>query len=658
MAIYSYDLISQSAASPPAGMTPRWNTSATWSVIDNSGYPWYNDGKGIQRGGSGWGLLSWDVIDSDDDRADVEVVVRVNHGGSFTGGRPLVALRASGTDGDQTGYYIDIDTPLGNRQLRIRKIVNGSAVSLANINLPINPLVYQSVDSTYNFIKFRAIGNLISVKFWNPIDPEPESWLASVTDSASPITSAGWVGLTANAGVQYASIDVATDGDEIPLYEPVPTRITQSFVNLIQIREWPVRITQTSLNIVYVPGKPGRLTQSVVSPAFLLDPVLPKALLPVVPVEEMWEWQTTQFKSYSGREQRMALRDQPHMRIRYNLALLKEEDRQTLMYTMHRHIGNQFHFPLFMYTARLLATASVNQQHILLDLEDGNFRAGEAVAVFNDDLSIYHVLQTDDLITGGMTLKLPLEEELPAGLYVAPAPVVRTNEGQSWAMGVFSGTARLDLFVDPPREVVRPGSTASLDFYDAFPILPDRFLNPSGTNESLRYNTETISPVAQAQLSRRRWRFPQLSTTRTYLTDRDGLDYWRQFGNFIKGGRGLFLIPSYRDDFSLMEQPALGTNVLMTRDTYVADYFKSPAWRWLRFVSEAGVYYRKINEALLNMDRTVTIRLADPLPNDVGANVFSMISIMNQVRISDDTITVTHESRHVEVSFPVVTAER
>ncbi len=433
--------------------------------------------------------------------------------------------------------------------------------------------------------------------------------------------------------------------------------ITQIPINIVELHSEPARVTQIALNVIYVPQKPGSITQIPINAIFPFETIAPDALIPQWPVKETWSWKTSLVKTYSGREQRMAARREPWQSFEYNLAIFDDADRQTALHTLWRQIGRPMNYPLFVYRTTVDTLASIGDMFLDVDLSSGNFRESEPVAVFNADLSFYHVLSTSGFGSpGGISLELPLGVDVPAGTMIAPAPACRIDDANSFSMDLHTGAAPITFTAAATRGLLRPDQTATVDTFDGMPILMERHI--ADTPEEVIKNLESLANDISLPRDYTTWYFPQVNTVRSYVSDRDDLDFWREFGDTIKGSRGTFLVPTFRDDFSLSSTPALGASVLQTDDEYVSDYMKSRSMKYLRIETQNGVIYRKVADVRLNMDRTATITLANALGGSAGDNVIRKLSIVYKVRLSDDRIILNHMPNHVEVMLNVSTVEQ
>lgn len=441
-------------------------------------------------------------------------------------------------------------------------------------------------------------------------------------------------------------------------YENTQPRVTQIPINIVDIGARDARVTQIPINVVYVPVKAGRVTQIPINVAAPLEPVPPNALLPVWPILETWAWFTTVTKGLSGKEQRMASRREPFQEFEYVLALLDDEDRQTALYTLWRHTGRRLNYPMFVYSVPVLSPATIGESFLEAEVSLGNFRDGEAIAIFNWDLSIYEVVEATSvsLSPEGIVLAAPLEISVDTDLRIAPAPLCRIEDGRALTMQLNTGDLPVRFTADPTRELLRPGQSATLDTLAGLPIIDEKYI-VEGVQEQLVRNLETLDTGVNIPVDFTTWRYPQINTFRAYLVEKEDLDYWREFGDTVKGSRGAFLVPSYRDDITLSAVPALSATILQTTETRVADFLASKSHRYLRIETANGVIYRQVREAVLRLDRVVQIVLATALGGTTGDNVITKISIVHKVRITDDVITLSHMPHFVTVSMNVSTVE-
>jgi len=201
MAQYFTDFSEYTTGAQPSDWTRRFG-SATYEVKADAGAI---GGKVLEVSGSrNLDFFTWDLIDSDADRADVEILFKVKHSNQLAEMRALA--RGSDTSG-RTGYIG------GNRRedniIGQAEFVGGSFTDLGLVN----PTSGRFPNGQYLFVRFRVNGTSVKVKSWPSDESEPASWDREATESS--ITAAGWVGLYTNRTSvdSYDYFSVATNGE-------------------------------------------------------------------------------------------------------------------------------------------------------------------------------------------------------------------------------------------------------------------------------------------------------------------------------------------------------------------------------------------------------------------------------------------------------------
>jgi hypothetical protein len=187
-AVYSTNFSGYVTGSAPSDWTARFVTGdVVYSVEADASAIGGTVLRAVRTTSSGRSLLSWDAIDVDVDRADVEVLCRVRSDSttaSATRGGALV--RGSGAAAAETGYTISLRTDLDVGTTRSAKFVAGTATTLVDTNQEILP-------DTWYWMRFRVTGTDLRVKRWaGAFGDEPGAWTHETTDP--DISDAGWVG--------------------------------------------------------------------------------------------------------------------------------------------------------------------------------------------------------------------------------------------------------------------------------------------------------------------------------------------------------------------------------------------------------------------------------------------------------------------------------
>ncbi|MEA3242329.1 MAG: hypothetical protein U9Q19_02675 [Pseudomonadota bacterium] len=231
MAIYTTDFSEYTSGVAPSDWTDRWDTDWTLTVEDNTadsiGAKVFKVNPGttnVRR------LVSWDDLDSDANRDDSELLVRVRAGATTNYNNMFsLMLRGSGAAGSENGYTLWMD---GN-DLELRKYVAGANSNLSTITSFVHAFKSSSTwDYSYFWLRFRANGTSLKAKAWSENQNEPDTWLIDETDSS--ISAAGWCGLCNfdAIGTQYVNADyfsIGTNGDSptVPISVTSETQLNQ-----------------------------------------------------------------------------------------------------------------------------------------------------------------------------------------------------------------------------------------------------------------------------------------------------------------------------------------------------------------------------------------------------------------------------------------------
>lgn len=210
MAQYFTDFSEYTTNVQPSDWTRRWvTTNVIWEVREDGtatgGKYLFHERNAL---GGDRHVLSWDVIDADSGRADVELVFRWRADVSSPS-RLNGLTRGSGTS-SETGY--------------IHGWAYGSysGVQLAQYDGGSFSRFGQDSRGSYSggtwiVTRVRVNGTDHKVRHWADADPEPETW--DIEESNSDITAAGWVGFMQFSNGPVYEIDwigVGTGGDVAP----------------------------------------------------------------------------------------------------------------------------------------------------------------------------------------------------------------------------------------------------------------------------------------------------------------------------------------------------------------------------------------------------------------------------------------------------------
>jgi hypothetical protein len=218
---YSTDFSEYSTGSAPSDWTDRWDTSWTTQVETATLLNSFG-GNMLELAPSAdtRKLVSWDDIDADANRDDVEILCRFQLNGTAPPINAWLYLfgRGSGASASENSYQVYVNYT----DLYIAKYVSGASTALVNEAV-------SNFGSTYNrfeyddvpwWLRFRINGTSLKAKIWNEYMSEPALWQLEATDSS--VTGTGWVGLGNfdSDGSKTVEVDyfaVGTNGDTVAL---------------------------------------------------------------------------------------------------------------------------------------------------------------------------------------------------------------------------------------------------------------------------------------------------------------------------------------------------------------------------------------------------------------------------------------------------------
>jgi hypothetical protein len=191
--------------------TKRYRTDQTWTPAD--------DIVQAAAPASDWAALTWDDIDADAGRAEIELLCLITSPAVFSARSYPVIVLGSGADESATHYSIALFSS------SFRTYICNGADTPTQIA---TTATFACSTSTDYWIRFRVspANDTIQAKIWRASDSEPSGWSATdqstyaiLSSTNSTLSSAGWVGLanySAGAAVTYKQFGVGTNGDTAP----------------------------------------------------------------------------------------------------------------------------------------------------------------------------------------------------------------------------------------------------------------------------------------------------------------------------------------------------------------------------------------------------------------------------------------------------------
>lgn len=205
----------------PSGWTARYEAddAVSWRIRDTTAST--QGGQVMRIEAANRSGISWDVIDSDPNRDNVEVLVHYLTAGIATS----IEARALARGGEGVLGSSDVDGYTGGfdeNEKFIHKYVPDSA--------RLSPVLYSPSTSEWHWIRYRINGTDHKLKVWSDLITEPTAWDIELTDSSK--TTAGVVGLFSFGGDGFVdAVGVGTGGDTAPMSGIVQAAVSTTLVS-------------------------------------------------------------------------------------------------------------------------------------------------------------------------------------------------------------------------------------------------------------------------------------------------------------------------------------------------------------------------------------------------------------------------------------------
>src|SRR5690606_2653359 len=211
MAQYYTDFSEYTTGQHPAGWTQRRDEATSWSVEADAGA---TGGKVLRFPGKAantQSILTWDAIDSDSGRADVEILIRFRYAG--TSASLYAWARDASTSSAATGYR------MGDSYTSTTIGIIGKYVSGSYSNIYTSPGGAINATNTWAYIRAQISGNSLRVRVWKAGDPEPQAGRGTGTANSPSPGSVG-VRIFTTSPVEIDWTGIGTGRDPAPT-EPV-----------------------------------------------------------------------------------------------------------------------------------------------------------------------------------------------------------------------------------------------------------------------------------------------------------------------------------------------------------------------------------------------------------------------------------------------------
>lgn len=414
--------------------------------------------------------------------------------------------------------------------------------------------------------------------------------------------------------------------------------------------------------IIYTTAATGGATPGAL-PAYTPDEADWPRVMPEQPVVESWDWMSSIVTCRNGSdEQRMSLRLQPRKRLEISMLIEDESRRREEYRRLYSTDDGLIRIPFFQYTTKLTADAAVSDTKIFFDPDKTDVRDYETVIVYRPSTEETFAVEITTVVSDGANTAVPLAQAFYSTDLVIPSELAYIDN--QLKIGMYSVHGRLDIRATTKgirSSFTRPGSSATIDTYDSLNVLDRRPLARSPAEESFDRHPEVFDNQTGIYYTEKHWLHAFINGMRAFYVDRttDEMDYWRDFLDEVRGQRGPFLLPTFREDFELSAIPGSGSSTIdVVTSDYDSEYFPYDTYKRLRLEEPDGeVIYRKVNSVLVLTGTTQRLTLDSALPGTAQWNGSFTIGYLNRVRLGSDQVRLTHFSLSTILELNVRTTD-
>jgi predicted hotdog family 3-hydroxylacyl-ACP dehydratase len=361
------------------------------------------------------------------------------------------------------------------------------------------------------------------------------------------------------------------------------------------------------------------------------------------PVVERIEYKTDILQSWSGIEQRRALRIAPRRTIEFD-AQLWRQDRRFIEAVLFAWSSRVWALPIWPDGQKLTADLLPGATAVPCDTVNRDFVAGGLAALISD-AGQYEVLQVLTVSSTSIGLAHPTANKWPNGSKLYPARSARLTSYPKITRdnGEYASAKPSFVIVEPCDW---PAATG-LPSYRGYPVLemaPDEGAGSDSTYEreavTMDNDTGTITVDDRARIG-----FPVLSHA-WFMQGRATRAAFRSLMYMLKGRQGVMWVPTYNADLILAASVTAGQPSIDVELTGAALYLSGQRNRRdIRVeLMNGSLFYRRVTGAVALDSNTERLTLDSSLGVNISPSQVRRISYMAPCRLNSDSIEIQHHT--------------
>ena len=357
---------------------------------------------------------------------------------------------------------------------------------------------------------------------------------------------------------------------------------------------------------------------------------------------ETLEWLTDLIETYSD-EQRIALRIAPRRNITYNY--VKTPDEAAAMTTLTKAwVYRNWGVPVWVEaTSGISATAGVTS----INFNTSNASYKDAAFIWESDVK-NEALNILTLRTNGIDIDQPLKYDYYNAL-IMPLKFGITPDGISFEQSYNAVKANATFVIIDDDYI----GANTLGTYDGYPII-DKNVLVQNINERIYRQSEYIdNGQGLIVVEPNRGIIEKTSILGKITNTKADLWNWRKFLHYMMGRKGVFLLPTFQKDVTLLETLYSGATSARIKGLALSNFGVFPIRTQIE-LKDGTIYYRKITSVSPIPDSNDEFAVIDSsFTFDLNPEDIARWSFIDLVRFDADSITMDFEGMVMKCSIPV-----
>ncbi len=379
------------------------------------------------------------------------------------------------------------------------------------------------------------------------------------------------------------------------------------------------------------------------------------------PYAESLEWLTDIIESFSGDEQRYALRTKPRRIFEYSSVVKKEEAAiaDNLLWGWQ---NRNYAVPLWFDKTSLTSAALVGTTVLALDTTNRGFFTGGLLLLINGPMD-YEAIEVSSVSGSSVTLAKPLERAWAAGTKVYPLNIARlptnvTSTRLTDSVKQLPVTFITDPVQNDPYIPVAAAATTH-NGYEVILRKPN-WARPIDIDNEFQYEAADFqvggiaysTSVTYPKVTRRfQWN----------LKSKVELRQFRELLGRLKGRNRAAYLPTWFSDFELYAtEVASSVTIKVKNNEFYRMVNVDPALNTLMILPRSGApIIRTIGSVGIDPTGFVTLGLNAAVGIDLNPNTLSRLSLVHLCRLTTDRVTINRlsdDKATVEANFTLVKA--